>query len=58
MIDTNIINDTDLMEKAKKAKREKRNEYYKKWRKRFIAEHGIEPSLYYEAKRLKNAENE
>lgn len=58
MIDTSIIDNAELIERAKRAKRAKRNEYYKVWRRRFIEEHGIEPSLYYEAKKLKEAENE
>ena len=56
MIDASIISDSDLLEKAKAEKRAKRNAYQKQWRKRFIAEHGIEPAVYYEAKRLKKAQ--
>ena len=58
MIDTSILADADLMARAKEAKREKRNEYARKWRRRFKETHGIEPSLYYEAKKLKEAGNE
>ena len=58
MIDTSIIDNSELLERAKKIERAKRNEYQKSWRKRFIEKHGIEPNLYYEAKKLKELENE
>ena len=46
------------MEKAKKVKRAKRNEYNKKWYRDFKEKHGVDYHTYLEAKHLKDAENE
>lgn len=46
MIDTNIINNAELLEKAREVKRQKSREYSREWRRKFKEEHGINYNTY------------
>ena len=53
MIDTTIIKDTELLEKARIEKREKSRVYARENRRRFKEKHGIDYNTYLTMKRIK-----
>ena len=56
MTDLNIINDAELLEKAKEHKRIKSREYNKAWRRKFKEQHGIDYDTYIIMRKLKKGD--
>lgn len=53
MIDTSILKDTELLEKAREEKRNKSREYNKEWYRNFKKKHGIDYNTYLLMKKIK-----
>ena len=56
MIDATIINDAELLEKAKEIKRKKSREYNRKWRKEFKEKHGVDYETFTIMRKLSKGE--
>ena len=52
MIDKSIINNAELLEKARERKREKSRDYSREWRRKFKEEHGINYNTYLTMKHI------
>lgn len=53
MIDSTIMNDAELLEKARERKRERSRLYMQKWRREFKEKHGIGYQTYLDMKHIK-----
>lgn len=53
MIDSTMLNDAELLEKARERKREKDRAYMRDWRRKFKEKHGISYTTYLDMKHIK-----
>lgn len=58
MIDTSILKDTELLEKAREEKRNKSREYNKEWYRNFKKKHGIDYNTYLLMKKIKEGKQD